>query len=57
MEKIISTTRRPDITFHASGIIYITHVLHGFFSSLKNPASTWQKKKASTFSLPNTATA
>lgn len=24
MEKIISTTRRPDITFHASGEIYIT---------------------------------
>lgn len=24
MEKIISTTRRPDITFHASGLINIT---------------------------------
>ena len=24
MEKIISTTRRPDITFHATGEIYIT---------------------------------
>ncbi len=24
MEKIISTTRRPDITFHSSGEIYIT---------------------------------